>query len=162
MIIVKVGSNSPAEYEGNLGINIVSRTADIGFIKLDKNILKKRIDNKEDEEEKSDRDRSSSPKDDDKKEKDGKEKKNQQPKRTIGFHREVDDKDKKKKNKNDKEEEEKKLFSRGQLEVFEFEDRDIRTVSFVSFYFLFYFILTCQDQWNHSVQRCRRRRGSFY
>lgn len=31
---------SPEEYEGNLGINIVAKNFDTGFIKLDENIVK--------------------------------------------------------------------------------------------------------------------------
>lgn len=40
MITVKVGETSPEEYSGNLGINIVAKNFDTGFIKLDENIVK--------------------------------------------------------------------------------------------------------------------------
>jgi hypothetical protein len=40
IITVKTGTLSPKEFEGNLGINIVARNFDTGFIKLDENILK--------------------------------------------------------------------------------------------------------------------------
>ena len=38
VITVKTGALSPDEFEGNLGINIISRNFDTGFIKLDENI----------------------------------------------------------------------------------------------------------------------------
>lgn len=38
MITVKTGTQSSEKYDGNLGINIVSRNFDTGFIKLDNNI----------------------------------------------------------------------------------------------------------------------------
>ncbi len=73
VITVKIGDKSPENYEGNLGINIVARNFDTGFIKLDKNIAVKTA-------------------------------------------------------KAAKENEEKKFFKRGQTDVFQFEDQDIRTV----------------------------------
>ena len=39
IITVKVGNQSPDVYEGNVGINIVARNFDTGFIKLDENIV---------------------------------------------------------------------------------------------------------------------------
>lgn len=74
VITVKIGPNSPEEYEGNLGINIVARNFDTGFIKLDKNIAVKP----------------------------------QNASKDGG---------------------DKQLFNRGQIEVFQFEDQDIRTIS---------------------------------
>ncbi len=38
VITVKTGEQSSEKYEGNLGINIISRNFDTGFIKLDNNI----------------------------------------------------------------------------------------------------------------------------
>jgi hypothetical protein len=57
VITVKIGEHSPDEYDGNLGINIVSKQFDTGFIKLDKNILrekksKKKSNDDQDDEEK--------------------------------------------------------------------------------------------------------------
>ncbi len=76
VITVKIGDKSPENYEGNLGINIVARNFDTGFIKLDKNIVLK-------------------------------------PAKLT------------------KENEEKKLFKRGQTDIFQFEDQDIRTVNLI-------------------------------
>ena len=39
IITVKIGNQSPSHFEGNLGINIVAKNFDTGFIKLDENIL---------------------------------------------------------------------------------------------------------------------------
>jgi hypothetical protein len=39
VITVKTGAQSLEKYNGNLGINIVSRNFDTGFIKLDTNIV---------------------------------------------------------------------------------------------------------------------------
>ena len=46
MITVKVGDASPEEYNGNLGINIVAKNFDTGFIKLDENIVKETYNSK--------------------------------------------------------------------------------------------------------------------
>lgn len=73
IISVKTGKQSPDEYNGNLGINIVARNFDTGFIKLDKNIAVMTAKEK-----------------------------------AEGVERQY--------------------FKRGQLDVFQFEDQDIRTV----------------------------------
>lgn len=39
IITVKIGNQSPSHFDGNLGINIVAKNFDTGFIKLDENIL---------------------------------------------------------------------------------------------------------------------------
>lgn len=70
-ITVKTSKHSPDEYIGNLGINIVARNFDTGFIKLDEN---------------------------------------------IAF------------NNNKDETGERNFFRRGQVDVFQFEEQDIRTV----------------------------------
>ncbi|CAF0950313.1 unnamed protein product [Brachionus calyciflorus] len=68
-ISVKTSKKSPEDYNGNLGINIVSRNFDTGFIKLDENIALL------------------------------------------------------------KEGESRRFFKRGQIDVFQFEEQDIRTIS---------------------------------
>ncbi len=70
---MKISNNSPELFEGNLGINLIAKNSDTGFIKLDENIAKGAS------------------------------------KRQSNHQR--------------------KLFKRGQTEMFEFEDQDIRTVS---------------------------------
>lgn len=77
MITVKVGDLSPDEYNGNVGINIVSKNFDTGFIKLDENIVKETY---------------------------NKKKEGGGDKKGAG------------------------LFRKGKVNVFEFEDQDIRTV----------------------------------
>ncbi|RNA37796.1 hypothetical protein BpHYR1_026194 [Brachionus plicatilis] len=70
-ITVKTSKHSPEDYIGNLGINIVARNFDTGFIKLDENIA-------------------------------------------IGSKNEDG---------------ERKFFRKGQMDVFQFEEQDIRTIS---------------------------------
>ena len=72
---MKIGEHSPAEYEGNLGINIVSRHFDTGFIKLDKNILRKEKKKEEDSDDDAD-DNENDEKDENSEKKTGKKKKN--------------------------------------------------------------------------------------
>ena len=41
VITVKIGSKSPKSFNGNLGINLVSKNLQTGFINLDENIFSK-------------------------------------------------------------------------------------------------------------------------
>ena len=63
IITVKTGDKSPDEFTGNLGINIIARNFDTGFIQLDESIYKqssqtfasKKDKSKKSEEKKSDK-----------------------------------------------------------------------------------------------------------
>ena len=53
-----MGEMSPDEYNGNLGINIVAKNFDTGFIRLDENILKETHNKKKESEKNGEKKRS--------------------------------------------------------------------------------------------------------
>jgi hypothetical protein len=125
LITVKTGMNSPETYDGNIGINIISRNFDTGFIKLDKNIVYKSSQNKKEKK---------SSKRNDKEEKDQNKEDKEQNKEEKDQNKEDKDQNKEKKDQNNEEkgknkEEKDKLFKRGKTDIFKFEEQDIRTVN---------------------------------